>query len=344
MTPGSDHGPTPENRLAATSSKLQEALNRFSLGELVEFAPATGGNWKQNLFVTTTTATLVFRGAPMAPAQFLREQFFIEQVHLDTAVPVPWPYLVDEACDLFGWPYVLMPRLPGREVHDPVALAGNERQEVAASLGQVLGELQQRTWPVHGSFDANTRTLTLDPPGATRLVAKVQAYIAASDDWPANGNPESAKLTSHDKTWVQQVLADNVCGFDADTRAVVVHGDFHDRNVVVGRRRGAPLHWQVTGLFDFAEARVGYPEEDLPRAVSTYARSGPEMTAAFMSTYLAVAASSEGAASRYRCFSILDRLLIWGFGWGVTGPWWDRRLSFKAWAEPYVLQELGLVP
>jgi hypothetical protein len=34
-------------------------------------------------------------------------------------VPVPWPYLIDPTPDIFGWSFVLMPRMPGLQLADP---------------------------------------------------------------------------------------------------------------------------------------------------------------------------------------------------------------------------------
>ncbi|HET6471301.1 MAG TPA: phosphotransferase, partial [Pseudomonadales bacterium] len=112
---------------AIRDEQFAAALALFDLGTFVAAASTTAGLFGQNVFVTSTAGEFVFRGAPHwvrdlgerdhRPEdrwQFAKETFFVEQLHAHTAVPVPWPFHHDPASDIFGWPYVLMPRMPGR--------------------------------------------------------------------------------------------------------------------------------------------------------------------------------------------------------------------------------------
>ncbi len=88
-----------------SEQQFQAALDRFRLG-----------NFGQNVFLTSTWGAFVLRGAPLDLLQFEVEGWFLQQWHELTQAPVPWPYLLDHDTDLFGWSYVIMPRLPGYHI------------------------------------------------------------------------------------------------------------------------------------------------------------------------------------------------------------------------------------
>lgn len=144
-------------RLGSLSEQqFQAALERFQLGQLISVEPVRLGNFGQNVFLTSTQGAFVLRGAPLDPVQFPCERWFMQKLHEQTQVPVPWPYLLDRSTDLFGWSYVIMPRLPGLS---PVSqevkqrLAESERQRIADALGTTLAELHTLTWPWIGDYD-----------------------------------------------------------------------------------------------------------------------------------------------------------------------------------------------
>src|SRR5947208_2818799 len=104
-------------RLGAISDdQFQAALDHFELGTFIKAEPIPFGLFGQNVFVTSTTGAYVLRGSPHFSWQFPTEQFYIQQLRERTQVPVPWPYLIDLAQDIFGWSYVLMPRLAGLQL------------------------------------------------------------------------------------------------------------------------------------------------------------------------------------------------------------------------------------
>src|SRR5215216_5853473 len=96
-----------------TPHQFQAALARFELGDFVEATPVSGGLFGQNVFVTSTQGHYVLRGMPHYPWQFPKERFGAALLHERTQVPVAYPYLLDASTDIFGWSYLLMPRLQG---------------------------------------------------------------------------------------------------------------------------------------------------------------------------------------------------------------------------------------
>ncbi len=97
-------------------AQIQQALDRFDLGMLKDTELVKEGLFGQNFFVTSDKGEYVFRGVPHYDWQFPSEQFFANQLHKFTNTPVPYPYLLDPKTDIFGWPYVIMPRMPGRSI------------------------------------------------------------------------------------------------------------------------------------------------------------------------------------------------------------------------------------
>src|SRR5215469_13499882 len=160
------------------------ALARFGLGDFVQAAPTTSGLFGQNVFVTSTKGEFVLRGAPhwigvvrdgeltYVPddrVQFTKERFFAQQLFEQTRAPVPWPMHHDEASDIFGWPYLLMPRMPGQCFNERdilKALGDDDRHGVATALGAMLAQIQRLRWPFSGGMDADIE-LTPYPDGHT---------------------------------------------------------------------------------------------------------------------------------------------------------------------------------
>ena len=103
-----------------SGAQFQAALDRFDLGQFIRAEPISAGNFGQNVYLTSATGEYVLRGAPFWPYQFPRERFFTDLLHARTRAPVPWPYLLDPEDDIFGWSYVIMPRMPGLQLSDGI--------------------------------------------------------------------------------------------------------------------------------------------------------------------------------------------------------------------------------
>jgi aminoglycoside phosphotransferase (APT) family kinase protein len=86
--------------------------------------------------------------------------------------PVPWPYLLDEGRDIFGWGFAFQPRRPGGALSQPMrrAYSETELREQSRDLGRALpavhsvavdarGEEQRLKRSAYVSFGANCRGL-----------------------------------------------------------------------------------------------------------------------------------------------------------------------------------------
>ena len=327
-------------RLGAISDAQFEAVaERFGLGRFVSAAPTTAGLFGQNVFLTTTEGEFVLRGAPhwvkaidepeYHPEdrhQFTSERWFAEQLHKHTKTPVPWPILHDKGSDIFGWPYLVMPRMPGLCTDERAILkelSPEDRRGVAVALGENLAEMQRLTWPFAGNFSTKTIELEAFPRGAVAWTAREARAIVRSC---------GERLTGDEIGWIESVI-DGAMG---EVENTYVHCDYKLGNLTLlkdgGRRR-------VSGLFDFHEARFADGALDLVRAACSYLDTEPELARVFRDAY-----GKPLDARRMTLYVINDRLKIWEYFSRPEAPIdWLKGKPFRPWAQRYVDGILNLL-
>ena len=340
MTGSDSTGQVYSQRLGAlTPQQFGAALARFSLGDFVGAAPITGGLFGQNVFVTSTHGEYVLRGSPHYPWQFPKEQFGAALLHVHTQVPVAHPYLLDPTPDIFGWPYLLLPRLYGA---NPLAahLAGPAKLAIARALGQNLAQLQALTWPFAGDYDLPSHTIQPFPGGfAQWIAADIRTWLAK-----AGANAAAAPATTAgDLAWTERVLEEAAPALAVAFQPCFVMNDYNPGNLLVAQAPGAEgVHgaWQVTGLFDLMEYYFGDGEADLARLITIYLdrepKGGAQLAHAFGAAYLAARPPREGFAARYRLYMLRDRSIVWEYGTRPENNWFPTCPSFRAYAEPYM--------
>ena len=197
---------------------------------------------------------------------------------------VPTPAIVADG-EIEGWPYLVLTRVPGRDLEEVwPTLDPAQKRDVVLSLGEAIARLG-----------------ALPPEG-----------------FPGGPWPEFVELcvTRHDAR-----CADLGLVVPPELRAHLpracaaplgpIHADLTDNNVLVDEVDG---RWRVTGLLDFADARVG------PRAYEMIApgffltRGDPALTRALL-------AGSDCHA---------DDLTVWSMLHLFNDP---RRLVGRTWAE-----------
>jgi hygromycin-B 7''-O-kinase len=315
--------------------QFQAALTRFALGDFVGAAPIAGGLFGQNVFVTSTQGEYVLRGSPHYPWQFPKEQFGAALLHAHTQVPVAHPYLLDPTTAIFGWPYLLMPRLHGTHpLADQLALP--EKLAIAQALGQNLARLQALTWPVAGDYDLASHTIQPFPGGFARWIATdTRSWLAK-----ARANTAAAPATTAgDLAWTERVLAAAQPALAVAFEPCFVMNDYNPGNLLVAHATGA---WQVTGLFDLMEYYFGDGEADLMRLIAIYLdkepQNGARLAQAFGTAYLAARPARDGFAgfaARYRLYMLRDRAIAWEYGTRPENNWFPSCRSFRDYAEPY---------
>jgi aminoglycoside phosphotransferase (APT) family kinase protein len=328
---------------AIDDDQLDAAARRLGVGRFVSAAPVASGLFGQNLFLTTTEGEYVLRGAPHwvngAPNdawQFSKEIYFARLVHEHTDVPVPWPMLHDPSSDIFGWPYVVMPRLRGLCLNDRTAkrtLPAADREAIAAALGDALARLQRLRWPVAGEVDVNCAFAAYPHGHARHLADEIVAMAAVA---AANG-----AIDDEDRAWIDAVIGRG-CAAPADARgATYVHADYKLDNLVVDRRDGG---WAVTGLFDFHTACMGIGALDLCRQAASYSDTDPPCATAFVAAWRRRVDVATVHADVLALCAVNERMKIWEyFTRAAHRADWTRGTTFRAFARGYVDRLLELL-
>jgi aminoglycoside phosphotransferase (APT) family kinase protein len=317
-------------------AQFEAVVERFGLGRFVEATPITSGLFGQNVFVTTTEGEFVLRGAPhwvKGPRdaqwrredrwQFSKEKFFAQLLHERTGVPVPWPMQHDESSDIFGWPYLVMPRMPGTCFEERAiltALPAQDRRAVAVAMGEMLTRMQALTAPFAGDF--GTEPIAFEPY-AEGLLGNIVAQTKAS---AAQARAHGA-MTDGDDAWIAAACDAALAG---GSRPVsFTHGDYKLNNVTVQR---AESGWRVGGVFDLHEARFADGALDVVRQACSYLDTEPALASVFL-----CACGFLPPPARLPLYVIRDRVGFWAF---FTAPdrhaGWTEGKTFRGWAERYV--------
>ena len=299
--------------------------------------PTTAGLFGQNVFVTTTEGEFVLRGAPhwvKGPNdttyrqedrwQFSKERYFAGLLH-ERGVPTPWPMLHDQTSDIFGWPYLVMPRMPGqcfdeRSIRKTLSL--DDQRGVAVALGEMLARMQQLTSPFAGNFDVDTIELTAHPGGPIRYVIDEVARFA-----------EAAKesLTPQDLAWIE--VAGSRALAAGERPNTYVHCDYKLNNLTVSRDSGV---WRVTGLFDLHEAHFADGVLDIVRQACSYLDTEPELARVFVQSYLDRVAPDARLAEFMPLYVFNDRMKFWEFFARPEAADWRKGRTFTEWTERYI--------
>ncbi len=310
-----------------TPDQFQAALTRFGLGRFVRAAPTSDGKFGQNIFLTSDTGEYVLRGDPHYPWQFPTEQFFARLLHERTSAPTPGPYLLDPASDLFGWPYVLMPRMPGHHFSDQEWVANltlDDRIAIAAALGATLADLHALTWPHAGRYEATTQTVDPLPGGyGAWVIARIEERLAAAREFPEY-------TTEADAAWARDLIATGRDALHEPYQPCVVMEDYQPGNVTVLRENG---QWRVGGVFDLMTLSFGDGEADLARLGRTYVYEEPRLTGAFTRAYLARRPPRPGFARRFPLYLLHDSLIIWVFCLRIQDIWWPEGMTLRDWVD-----------
>jgi hygromycin-B 7''-O-kinase len=166
---------------------------------------------------------------------------------------------------LDGWPYLVMGRLGGQELHDVwPTLDATDRLRIVQDVGHLLAA-------VHALPTDDLPELDSDWPAF--VAQRTHGCVARHR---AQGAPEAVLEQ------IPDFLASAAPLFPADFRPVIVSGDVHDYHLLVEQRAG---RWELCGLFDFDDARLGHAEYDLA-ATGLFLTSGkPVLLRAMLEAY-----------------------------------------------------------
>jgi hygromycin-B 7''-O-kinase len=321
-----------------TPQQFQAALTRFGLGTFVNATPVSHGLFGQNVFVQSSQGDYVLRGAPHYPWQFPKERFGATQIHEHTQVPVAYPYILDPSTDIFGWSYLLIPRLYGRSPADH-ELTDADQLGIAQALGQNLAHLHELTCPFAGEYDLASDSIQPFGEGFVRWI------VADTRRWLVKARANGVATTTDDGVWIEHMIAEAKPALEGAFQPCFVMNDYNPGNVLVDRIHGI---WQVTGLFDLMEYYFGDGEADLMRLIAIYLdrdqQQGLQFAHTFASTYLAQKPPRQGFRERYAFLMLRDRLIAWEYGTRPGINWFPHARSFRDYAEPFTASWRLVVP
>jgi hygromycin-B 7''-O-kinase len=314
-----------------SDEQLQRALDYFDLGKFLQAEPIPFGLFGQNLFVTSTAGDFVLRGVPHYDWQFPTEKFFIEQLHEKTRVPVPHPYLFNPSAEIFGWSFVIMPKMSGLQLADSQSVSNlsmDERRAIAQALAAMLIEIQTLTWDQSGRYDIATQQIEpLRQDYRGWIVQRIRELITQAQSYNVN-------TTASDSAWAENIIERTALACLTPYQPCLVLEDYKEANVVVTQEQAGS---RVSGVFDFMTAHFGDGEADLARQSGTYLREMPELADEFVQFYLDHTFVRPGFGKRQQLYMLYDSLLIWSFWQGHAGGLpEDKTLNLEQWAGPFV--------
>lgn len=312
---------------AISAERFQGAADRHGLGRVLA-TEVLGGAHGNNVGLRTDRGDWVLRGAVGAVevVTFFRERFFARALHGRVRLTAPWPYLVDESVDPFGWPYALMPRLPGRTVN-PADRAG--WLSAGGTLGRAAAELHTVTFQGIGEWSADRDDIA--SPGvspADWFVARAERLVGRIARTSQPLDPASAALVDERIAGA----AETIGSFEP----TYVHGDLGISNFVGEPSAGG---FDFTGVFDLEGGYSGDPDEDLatPLWWPLYWKN-PEASRAFLAGYHDARRPRPGQAARLRGYVVVSMLTNWEFGRREGFNWYGGAETFADWALPLLQQ------
>jgi aminoglycoside phosphotransferase (APT) family kinase protein len=316
---------TGARRLGEVSAlAIQRALDRFDLGTLEGIEPVPGGHLGQNVFLTTATGAYVLRGNPFRPGQFRTEGFFARLIAEHTSLTTPLPWHHDPSQDIFGWEYVLAPRLRGVASHDPaMPVDPNRGREIAFAQGVALTDLQRDAFPEPAVLGSRFDRLIPMPNGYRAWAFHL--LDALRDRTPDLSRDDRRRIARIVETMNEEQIE--------VFRPVICHADFHNANLALERIDG---RWSVTGIIDLTSCHIGHPESDLARQWRMYAGWNPEFASAFLDGYRSRQPLERGWQTRLRFFVMYDCLKYWGFGKRRGDATWDPEWLFTDYLDAHL--------
>ncbi|MDX2006200.1 MAG: phosphotransferase [Meiothermus sp.] len=314
-----------------TPEQLQAALNCFELGTLTDAQPISAGMFGQNLFVSSDQGDWVLRGCPHTDWQFPAERFFTGLIRERSSLPVAHPYLYEPSSHIFGWPFVLTPRMPGLqlEADDTYAALGEaDKTGVALALARTLAEFQEITWDCAGRYDLELQSVRpLDTDYRAWLVGRTRELLA-------NSLAASDNTKTSDAIWVESVLRASETALAEPYAVTLVHEDYKLGNLHL--EQASDGVWRVCGLFDLMTLHFGDGEADLARQLGWYLRKDPPRATVFANEYIRLKRPSAGFARRQQVYMLYDCLIIWEFFQRWVSGMPEQPSCLREWAGPLV--------
>lgn len=205
--------------------------------------------------------------------------------HIYNKLGVTTPQILAQGV-LEGWPYLVMRRLIGVQLHHVWAgLDHTSQLRIAAELGEILARLH-----------------ALPTTGFAHLVPKWTKLLADQPDRCVEHHRNKG-VAEH---WLEQIpdfLARAAPLDPPGVAPVILDGDFHDGHLLVVEEHG---RWRLCGLFDFDDAMLGFYESDFA-APGLFMMAGRRtLLRMFLGAY-GLATLDEALSRRLLAYTLLHR-------------------------------------
>jgi hygromycin-B 7''-O-kinase len=325
------------NRLGEISkNQLQLALDEFNLGVLIKSDLIVEGLFGQNLFLSSSKGEYVLRGCPHYDWQFRLEKFFVEKLHRKTEVPVPFPYNISTNKDIFGWDFVIMPKLEGINLSskmDEENLKEEDREEIAKEQGRTLVEMQKYTENYCGYYD-----LTLDNIKALQMKYSERIYKNIYHRLNQAKEVKTELISKNDLKWVGDILEKRDKYINMEFIPSYVMQDYKPENMLVKKVNNK---WKISGIFDLMESYIGNGESDLSRMYAMYLDNDRrDLANIFLNEYIKVRGNTKldsGFKERFNIFMIHDRVIVWSWTVRNNDIQESMKNGFRTWLKKYLI-------
>jgi hygromycin-B 7''-O-kinase len=257
----------------------------LSTGGLTRFGDGTDTAYGSNIVFAVNEQYIIKLYPPFQRRLFEADRTVAGHVYGKLAVTTPEIYAYGM---LENWPYLAMSRLQGLYLSDVWdTLEHTDQVRLASELAELLVQLH-----------------ALPADNLTLLEANWPAFV---DDRVRNcvqlhreqGVPEY---------WLQQIptyLAYAAPLYPPDFTPAIVSADIHEYHLLVNHERG---QWQLCGLFDFDDARIGFHEYDLASAGLFMMWGRPTLLRTFLLAYgYTEAQINEPLSHRLMAYTLLHR-------------------------------------
>ncbi|MFI6483683.1 amino acid adenylation domain-containing protein [Nonomuraea sp. NPDC050663] len=276
----------------ALAMPLSAAKASELIGEPVsEVTLRTGGEISAVYEVRTGGRELIFKLYPGLFTERMSKERQVYELLGRTGAAAPAVVRADDSKRDLPQAYLVMTKVPGRPLSQ---VSAGLDQETILRLYHEMGGLLRA---VH-----SVELTSFGPIDGLREPTN-DAYVGGQFDLKLAQFAEFGGDPAVHAALVERVRADRHLLARCAT-PVLLHHDFHERNVMVAERDG---RWELTGLIDVENALAGDPLMDLARTDYFAVRGDPHRRHALLEGYGELPADHEERLAFYRLYHALDQ-------------------------------------
>ncbi|MEV4840310.1 amino acid adenylation domain-containing protein [Nonomuraea sp. NPDC049486] len=276
----------------ALTMPLSAAKAAELLGEPVEkVLLRTGGEISAVYEVRTRDRELIFKLYPGLFTERMRKELHVYELLSRTGAAAPTVVRADDSRRDLPQAYLVMTKVAGRPLSQ--VSAGMDRTTVERlyrDMGRLLRTVHGVTVPAFGPLDG-----VQEPTNDAYVGGQFELKAAHFAEFGGDPGLHAALLA--------RLRADRHL-LARRTTPVLLHHDFHERNVMVAERAG---RWELTGLIDVENALGGDPLMDLARTDYFAVRDDPLRRRALYEGYGDLPADWAERLAFYRLYHALDQ-------------------------------------